>query len=224
MYVPAAGVPRAGAWAAARAATASGSAGVFPMRSLELLGLASFNLFLGMILTVTFISQGGQPKSPRLTEENVSAFIHDMTDTALGLKPGMDQYATTMWFMDHLSEASTFKTNMNIEQAQGGTRAETVEMGRMDYIGQILKDQKAVQKRESHVNIEYVKIEEDGNSAAAVFTSIEKGMISMTSDAGTYEMPVRGTSFCEHRLALRNKKIVVSGGTCTTHVDATQVY
>lgn len=194
------------------------------MRSLELLGLASFNVFLGMILTVTFISQGGQPKSARLTEENISTFIQEMTNTALGLKPGMDQYATTMWFMDHLSESSAFKTNMNIAQANGGTRESTLEMGRMDYIGQILKDQRTVQKRESHVTVEYVKIADNGQDASVIFTSIEKGVIPMSTEAGSYEMPVSGTSYCEHKLGIRNNKIVVSGGTCTTNVNASQSY
>lgn len=194
------------------------------MRSLELLGLASFNVFLGMILTVTFITQGGQPQSARLTEENVSKFIQEMTNTALGLKPGMDQYATTMWFMDHLSETSAFKTNINIAQANGGTREATLEMGRMDYISQILKDQKAVQKRETQVNVEYVKIGENGQDASVIFTSIDKGVIPMTTEAGSYEMPVSGTSYCEHKLGIRNNKIVVSGGTCTTNVNASQSY
>lgn len=194
------------------------------MRSFELLGLASFNVFLGMILTVTFISQGGQPKSGRLTEENVSKFIHEMTNTALGLKPGMDQYATTMWFMDHLSENSAFKTNMNIAQAHGGTREATMEMGRMDYISQILKDQKAVQKRETHINVEYVQIAEGGQNASVIFTSIDKGVIPIATEAGSYEMPVSGTSYCEHKLGIKNNKIVVSGGTCTTNINAAESY
>ena len=194
------------------------------MRSLELLGLVSFNVFLGMILTVTFISQGGQPSSSRLTEENVSKFIHEMTNTALGLKPGMDQYTTTMWFMNHLSESSAFKTNMNISQANGSTREATLEMGRMDYISQILKNQKSVQKRESRINVEYVKIDENGRDASVIFTSIDKGVIPMTTEAGSYEMPVSGTSYCEHKLGIRDNRIVVSGGTCTMNVDASQSY
>lgn len=194
------------------------------MKTFHLMGLASFNVFLGLILSVTFISQGGQAKAPHLTEEIVSHFIQEMTDTALGVKPGMDQYATTMWFMEHLSEDSAFKTNMNIAQANGGSQESTIELRRMDYIGQILKDQKTVQKRENHLNIEYVKIDPNRQDASVIFTSIDKGVIPMTTEAGSYEMPVSGTSYCEHRLSLKKDKIVISGGTCTTNVIAAQSY
>ncbi len=194
------------------------------MKTAELLGLAGFNVFLGMMLTVTFLGEGGKPQATRMTEASVSAFINDMTNTALGLKPDMDQYATTMWFMDHLSETSTFKTSTNIEQADGKIREASAEMSRMDYISNILKEQKTVQKRESQIKIEYVKLEDEGKLASVIFTSVESGVIPMSSEAGSYEVPVRGTSFCEHKLVFKDRKIVVSGGSCTTNIDARQAY
>lgn len=194
------------------------------MKTFELLGLAGFNVFLGMMLTVTLFDKGEQPKASRMTEASINAFINDMTHMALGLKPEMDQYATTMWFMDHLSETSKFKTNTNIEQADGRIREARAEMGRMDYISNILKEQKTVQKRATQVKVEYVKIEDEGKMASVIFTSEESGMIPLNSEAGSYEVPVRGTSFCEHQLEFKDHKIIVAGGTCTTNIDARQAY
>lgn len=195
------------------------------MRTFELLGLASFNVFLGMVLTVTFIGQsGGKPQATHMTEASINNFVRDMNNVALGLKPDMDQYATTMWFMDHLSETSTFKSNTHIEQADGRTREATNEMGRMDYISNILKEQKSVQKREATVNIEYVKIAEEGKAASVIFTSVESGMIPYATEAGSYEVPIRGTSFCEQDLIFKDQKIIVSGSKCTTNIDAREAY
>lgn len=194
------------------------------MRSLELLGLACFNTFLGLTLTVTFMSQNGGKTPSRLTETSVTNFITEMTDVALGKKPDLDQYGITTWFMDHIDDSGKFITTMNISQPTGENKQETLEMNRMDYISYILKDIKTVKTRESTFNVEYVKIDEGGKSASVVFTNMEKASVPISDKDGEYMIPVTGTSYCEQTLALRGSTIKVSNSTCTTNVSMSESY
>ena len=44
-------------------------------KSFELMGLATFNLFLAMVLSVTFLSQAEKKTLNKLTETNIGAFV-----------------------------------------------------------------------------------------------------------------------------------------------------
>lgn len=188
-------------------------------KSLELLGMAGFNVFLGLTLTVTFLNQNGGKAAPnRLTEERVSMFVTEMTDVALGKNPELDQFAVTTWLMKHLDDDSLFLTNMNIAKPDGNETQEKLEMNRMDYISHVLKDNKAVKNREATLHIEYVKIEEGGKTALVVFTSREKASVPVSSDGHEYEIPISGTSYCEQKITMRDTVIKVSSANCTTNV------
>lgn len=196
---------------------------MFMGKSLELLGMAGFNAFLGLTLTVTFLSQhDGKDGPTRLTEARVSTFVAEMTDVALGKHPDLDQYGITTWFMKHLDENSKFSTNMNIAKSDGQESQEKMEMGRMDYISHVLKDNKAVKNREATLHIEYVKIGEGGKSASVVFTSMEKASVPVKRDDQEYEIPITGTSYCEQQLVLQDTTIRVTGVSCTTNVRMTE--
>ena len=193
-------------------------------RSLELLGMASFNVFLGLVLTVTFLNQNGNEKPSRLTEARITEFVTEMTHIALGNNPQLDQLGITTWLMDHLEENSSFSNNMNVLQANGQTREEKLEMNRMDYISHVLGEIKTVKSREANLHIEYIKIEESGKGASVIFTSMEKGRIPVVNEDTSYEIPVSGTSYCEQKIILDKKIIKVSNATCTTNVSMTESY
>ena len=193
-------------------------------KSLELLGLASFNVFLGLVLTTTFLSRNNEQSPSRLTEASVSAFVEEMNRVSAGAMPESDSYSVTTWLMSHVDENSKFTTNMNISPANGEPREEKMEMGRMDFIGHVLQEMKAVQNRESSVHIEYVRVEDSGTTASVVFTNMEKGEVPYANEGEEYMIPVTGTSYCEQQLALKNKVIMVTGGVCTSNVSMAQAY
>ena len=197
---------------------------MFTGKSLELLGMAGFNVFLGLVLTTTFLNQNSDNAPRRLTEASVSGFVTEMTDVALGKKADLDQYGMTTWLMKHLDENISVMTNMNITQPNGETREENLQMGRMDYISHILKDNKAVKDREASLHIEYVNIEQGGKTASVVFTSQEKANVPMVSEGGEYMIPITGTSYCEQTLSLRETTIIVSSANCTMNVSMAGSY
>lgn len=193
-------------------------------RSLELMGMASFNVFLGLVLTVTFLSQNGSDKPTRLTEDGISTFIQEMADVAQGKRPELDQYGITTWFMDHIEDQSRFTATVNISQPNGTDNQRTLDMDRMNYISHVLQELKMVQERESRLNIEYVKINDDGRTASVVFTSLEKGRMPVADQGTEYTIPVTGMSYCEQKIALRNAVMKVSGGTCTTNITLSESF
>lgn len=193
-------------------------------KSLELLGLAGFNVFLGMVLTVTFLNNQNDQSPSRLSEASISSFVTEMDRVNLGTDPSMDSYSITTWLMEHLDENSVFLININISPANGEPREEQVELKRMEYISHILQEIKTMRDRESSVHIEQVKIDETGQTASVIYTNMEKGNIPYASEGGEYMMPVAGTSYCEQQIALRDKVIVVTGTTCTSNVTMAQTY
>ena len=197
-------------------------------KSLELLGMVGFNLFLGMTLTVTFLG-GGDNAPTRLTEANVSAFVKDMTEVALGKNPAsdekavsFDQYAITTWLMRHMDEDSKFQAHINISQPNGLSRQEKLDMNRLDYISQVLKDNKSVKSREANLHVEYVRVDAGGKGASVVFTSMEKARMPVPSENGGYEIPVTGTSYCEQKIVIEDAVIKVSASTCTSNVSLSE--
>ncbi len=195
-------------------------------KSLELLGLASFNVFLGLVVTITFLNQnGGKPAgATHLTEAGVSSFINEMTAISLGQKPEMDQYGVTTWFMDHIDEAGKFVSTINIARPDSTEEQKVLEMDRMNYISHVLTGLKSVQDRKANVQIEYIKIEEGGKLASVIFTNTEQGSMPVSNEGGDFMIPVTGTSYCEQKIVLQDKKMKVSGATCTTNVNISNGY
>lgn len=193
-------------------------------KSVELLGMACFNVFLGMILTVSFVSQATKNGPSLLTEASVSDFVSEMTNVSWGKKADMDQYGITTWFMDHIVDSGTFTNTINISQPNGEDSQQVLEMDRMKYISQVLQEMKAVQNHHGQLNIEYVKIDDGGQSASVVFTSLERGDMPVASEGTEYTIPVTGMSYCEQKIILQGKLMKVVNGTCTTNVTLTESF
>ncbi len=191
--------------------------------------MVSFNIFLGMTLTVTFLGQNSESAPTRLTEANVSAFVKEMTNVTLGKNPDpeqtgtvLDQYGITTWFMRHLNEDSTFQASINISQPNGLNRQEKLDMNRLDYISQVLKDNKSVKSREATLHVEYVRIDAGGKGASVVFTTMEKARVPVPSENGGYEIPVTGTSYCEQKIVIQDTLIKLSTSNCTSNVSMSE--
>ncbi len=78
-------------------------------KSFELLGLASFNIFLAMILSVTFLGHAGKSGTmTALTQDNVEAFIKETTDISAGKNPEFDNLGIAEYLMAHIQDGSRF--------------------------------------------------------------------------------------------------------------------
>jgi len=190
-------------------------------KSFELLGLATFNIILAMILSTTFLSGSNLPKLEKLTEDNVSIFLDEVASIASGSKKDMDSYAITSYFMGHISDDSLFKTTMqySIDGMEDSSRE--LEMGKMSYISHVLQSAKMVNNYETLTKIDYVKVYNNGKRASAITTNYERGMMPMDDGSGTQTMvPIIGTSYCEQEIILSEDNIIqMAGAVCTTDLS-----
>lgn len=137
------------------------------MRILELLGITTFNIIAATTLAATFLGDAETKPAAitALTKENVSALVADMANIAAGRGGGRSDYDLINFMMDHLTENSLYQATINYDlDEKDDNKQETLEMQRMDYISHVMKEQKALDDRESVVNVEYVEIAKDGKS------------------------------------------------------------
>lgn len=189
-------------------------------KSLELLGLAAFNVFLALILSVTFLSNASPEKINTLTEASVEDFIHEVSKISNGERADMDPYSITAFFMNHISEDGQFISKMRYSIPDMPTDERTLEMDKMNFISHTLQSMNTMNRHETLVKVEYIKIEDEGRTATVMTTNYERGMLPVDDGFGEASlMPVQGTSYCEQKLVLNNKRVMqMAGANCTTDI------
>lgn len=192
-------------------------------KSLELLGLAGFNVFLALILAVTFLG-GGKEEGMRLdslTEEYVEAFLNDANAIASGRREDMDDFSITGFFMDHIADSGAFVNKVAYQLPLQDPQEKIVQMGKMDFIASVLQDIKSKEESgESSMTIESIVIADNGRRARAAMTSQDKGVMPMDDGSGEIQkIPVSGTSYCEQELVLQDRRIKMEKTDCTTTLD-----
>lgn len=194
-------------------------------KSLELLGLAGFNVFLALILAVTFLG-GGKAEGvllDSLTEEYVEAFLNDANAIASGKREDMDDFSITGFFMDHIADSGAFVNKVAYQLPLQDPQEKTVQMGKMDFIASVLQDIKSKEKEEggeSFMKIESIVIADNGRRARTATTSQDKGVMPMDDGSGEIQsVPVSGTSYCEQDLVLQDRRIKMEKTDCTTTLD-----
>lgn len=185
-------------------------------KSLELLGLVSLNVLVAMMLSVAFLPRGGSTGA--LTEANVRNFIADMSSVSAGERKDMDSYGIADYFMDHIAPDSVFKTTLRYNIPEMPENEQQMQMDKMEFISRTLQSMRAMDERETKVNVEYIQIAQDGRSAAVTTTNYERGLMPVDDGSGAVDMmPVYGTSYCEQKIVLtETRTIALSGATCYT--------
>lgn len=196
-------------------------------KSIELLGLVTANVFVAMALSAAFLAGDHKDTALRhLSQTHIENFIQETTAISSGQRPDMDSFAITTYFMDHVADEGKFRTTVryNIPDAPEEERA--MEMGKMDFISNIIEGQKTLNRHEAKIVIDHIKIEPDGRKAFVVTTNYERGVMPVAdSFGGTSMMPVTGTSWCEQILVLNDKRVIqMSGASCTTDIAFAEGY
>lgn len=199
------------------------------MKIFEVMGFATFNIMVAIVLSTTFFSKTGE--STRITELNkkhVEGFIETIADISAGQIENMDSFGITTYFMRHISDNGHFTStiNYNISGNFNDNKEEVMEMDKLGFISHVLNNLKGMQHHETKVNIDYIEISKDKKSASAIITTYERGMMPTVSAFGEDAMvPVSGTSFCEQQFAINDEKILqVTGATCSTNLDFSTEY
>lgn len=190
---------------------------------MELLGLASFNVFLALILTTAFLSQRESTAVDGLSETSIAAFVQETTDISSGKRTDMDAYGITTYFMEHVTDDGKFTTTISFEAPGGsGTQEKVMEMDKMSFISNLIQGLHSMEDHEAAVKIENITLADDGKSAKILTTTIERGMMPVDDGSGGSTLtPVTGNSYCEQNIVLGKKNIIqMAGAVCTTNISA----
>ena len=188
-------------------------------KSMELMGLAALNVLVALVLSVTFLSHAGG-KMDVLTEPSVTDFINEMSEISSGKRKDMDQFSVTSYFMDHIAQNGSFKTTLRYSIPEMPDDERQMEMDKMNFISHTLQGLQTMADRETLVKVEFVQIESGGKSAAVTTTNYERGMMPIDDGSGTVNMmPVQGTSYCEQKVIMNEKRIIqIASASCTTDI------
>lgn len=197
-------------------------------KSIELLGLAAFNVFIALILCATFLSGngGGKDRVETLTEDNVAIFIAEVSDVAAGKKQQMDGFGITEYLMTHIADHGVFKSTISFTMPDAPASSRELEMDKMNFISHTLQGMKTMEKRETVVKIDYIQIADNGKTASVTTTNRERGVMPVDDGSGEMKkIPVEGTSYCEQKLELSDKKIIqMAEAKCSTSIDFANSY
>jgi hypothetical protein len=123
--------------------------------------------------------------------------------------------------MKHIDDSSTFTTSLEYDIPNVDGEKHTLELGKKDYISHVLEDVKHVKGAEATTNIEDIHIESGATRARVVTTSYERGEMSVTgADENPTTLPVRGISYCEQTIVLKDHTIRMAGATCSTNIQS----
>jgi hypothetical protein len=190
------------------------------VKSVELLGLVSFNIFLAIVLSVTFLGQPGTSGN-KLTETGITDFINEATNMSTGAAKDADQFGVTKYLMSHIQDGSIFNTSIQYDIPGVDGQQRSMAFNKNDYISHVIEGLKAMHDREATTHIESIEIKNGATEARVVTTSTEHGKLPVASADGDQPtlVPVRGVSYCEQTLVLKDQTIQMAGATCSTNIE-----
>lgn len=196
------------------------------VKTVELMGLATMNIFVALTLSVTVLHKTDANAAHALTESNITAFVNEVATVSAGLNPDMDQHTMVEYMMDRMTEDGQYKTTLNYKIGGSGEQQRELEMNRLELISHALQGQKTMKKHETKTEINKISINPDGRSAAIVITNYERG--TMPTDDGfgdTAMVPVLGMSYCEQKIVLSGKnQLQIDGAQCTTTMQFEEAF
>ncbi len=191
-------------------------------KSLELLGMAAFNVMLVVILFTAFIKDADPAMQiTQLTEGNVTAFVEQVSSMASAKQENTDAFDITKFFVEHINDDGQFSTTLKYRIGDD-EKEEEMALNKKDFIAHILQDQTVMSHHESRVDIDYIKITDDARRARVISTTRERGLMPIIDDFGDENtVPVIGTSYCEQTLVLSQEKKVIQmkDASCTTYME-----
>lgn len=204
-----------------RISKAASAGAVIVVKTFELMGLVTFNIMVALTLSTTVLSNRGETRISSLNPENITAFVEDFAATSAGLRGDNNQHQIVEYMMKHLTTESRYKTRIYYRVGSSDNQQTELEMGRMEFISQILQGLKTMEKHESKTQIDYIKVEPDSRTARVVVTNYERGLVQSQDSFGDMtKIPVLGTTYCDQRVILSDNHVIqLDGAECTTTMN-----
>lgn len=204
------------------------------MKILEAVGFTTFNIMMALVLSSTFFNkvEDNVPSASvdSLNESYVTDFIIRMSAMVSGENEETDAYDLAMFLKKHIAENGTFNSTITYNTGQNfgnnEDNEEIMEMDKNNFIQHVMENRKAMQDHESRVSVDYVEISDDQQTASAIITTYERGMMPTVSEFGEDTLvPVSGMSFCEQKFEISQAQMIqIASAACSTDLDFTTDY
>ncbi|HTK84940.1 MAG TPA: hypothetical protein VL625_07630 [Patescibacteria group bacterium] len=186
--------------------------------TIKLLGLASFNAFVALALSASYLTHYAG-KMQTLSNENVTAFVREFAGVTTGQRGDMDEHEMIGYFVTHVSEGASFSTTVN--SSMEGVSKPANKMRRKEFIASTLRTIRDKGPHPASVTVEDVKISGDGHEATAITTINEKSALEFKNpaDGEPGVSAVSATSYCNETVKLSNEHVIqIQSETCTTTI------
>ena len=174
-------------------------------------------------------NSGGQPNTgsdfvSQLTEQNILAFMREVSDIATGNKPEMLDDEVGDYLNNHVANAATFESTMNHHIPGFPAKDINLKIGKQEYINSIIKGRYTLQDYSTRIVVEDLAITNGGKRAT--FTSItdEQGLMPFPKNENNPEdlelLPIKGQSKCQQTMIVSfNNFIQMADAKCHTEIS-----
>ena len=132
----------------------------------------------------------------------------------------MDRLGIAEYLMKHLDDSGTYTSTVQIDLPDAQEPEQKLDLDKKAYIGRVLEGLGTIRNHEEKTRVENIEIADDSRSARVVTTSFERGMIPSENESGrSVLVPVRGISYCEQKLVLKDETIRMAGAVCSTSIQ-----
>lgn len=174
-------------------------------------------------------NSGGQPNTgsdfvSQLTEQNILAFMREVSDIATGNKPEMLDDEVGDYLNNHVANAAAFESTMNYHIPGFPAKDINLKIGKQEYINSIIKGRYTLQDYSTRIVVEDLAITNGGKRAT--FTSItdEQGLMPFPKNENNPEdlelLPIKGQSKCQQTMIVSfNNFIQMADAKCHTEIS-----
>lgn len=180
----------------------------------EFLGKLSLKATLIVLAVGFFLHAQSKPSAPALqnidalTADNVKAFLTQV-DHLTGGDQTITAHDISAFMLKHIDESALFKSSAVYTLPDGEEKQDQIEMDKLAYIENTIKEQQSLTTKEIAMNIEYIHIDDNKKSAQVVTTVRKRGTLPLEDDFGDIvEVPLIGLTYCEQSLQLNDEAVI----------------
>ncbi len=158
-------------------------------------------------------------KASQLSEENITAFIEEMNQVAMGhhnlSPPDLETYLD-----DHLHEKGRYTSTITYDIPGYPAQNNEIKLDKESLSDSYRNITEETSGFETQITIENIEIKHRGQSATIQTLSKDKGTLHLPAEDGSEKsIPVKGSSHCEQNLRLSSQNMIqLVKAVCSTEI------
>jgi hypothetical protein len=187
-------------------------------------------LYAALVLFLSSFAQSSHAQNTQndfvsaLNENNIRAFLRDVTEISSGQRPEMLDDEIINYFDNHTADQAVFKSKMSYDIPGFPLTENEMKLDKQQYITMIANGRYVIQNHEVDIKIDNLKIGNGARSATFQSTITEKGRMPFPKDPEKPDdlqiIPIEGKSVCQQRVIVSyNNFIQTAKADCETLIS-----